>query len=58
MTQIKNDLRKHIQQDHGSVIYMPDCMDVSVVSSLYSKQAELNEPIYFNKENANPQCVT
>ena len=58
MTQIKKDINKHIQQDHGSAIYAPNCLDGSVLNSVYSKQAEVKEPVYINEENANLQFVT
>lgn len=58
MTQIKKDINKHIQQDNGSAVYAPNCPDGSVLNSVYSKQAEVNEPVYINEANANLQFVT
>lgn len=58
MTQIKKDISKHIEQDNGSAVYAPSCRDGSVLNSVYSKQAEVNEPVYINEANANLQFVT
>ena len=57
MTQIKKDINKHIQQDRGGTIYVPNCLDGSVLNFVYSKQ-EVSASVYIYQENANLQFVT